>query len=102
MTKDTAQSRRVGTDGVFTLTLQKSRMPQIQGVKGEAVVIYAEPLTTQEMRYPRLSPKGKQHGCFSNFLDVTRSEFHNIARKKTAKNGYCCFSEPFATLFMQH
>ena len=27
------------------LTLQKSRMLQMQGVKGEAVVIYAEPLT---------------------------------------------------------
>jgi len=33
----------------------KSRMPQIRGVKGEAVVIYCEPLTTKEMGYPRLS-----------------------------------------------
>ena len=39
----------------YSLTLQKSRVPQIQGVKGEAVVIYREPLTTQEMRYTRLS-----------------------------------------------
>ena len=30
-------------------------MLQIQGVKGEAVVNYAEPLTTQEMQYHRLS-----------------------------------------------
>jgi len=30
-------------------------VPQIQGVKGEAVVIYADPLRTQEMRYHRLS-----------------------------------------------
>jgi len=30
-------------------------MPQIQGVEGEAVVIYREPSTTQEMRYHRLS-----------------------------------------------
>ena len=30
-------------------------MPQIRGVKGEAVVIYCEPLTTKEMGYPRLS-----------------------------------------------
>jgi len=29
-----------------TLIERKSRMPQIQGVKGEAVVNYAEPLTT--------------------------------------------------------
>ena len=28
---------------------------EIQGVKGEAVVNYREPLTTKEMRYPRLS-----------------------------------------------
>jgi hypothetical protein len=30
-----------------TLIERKSRMPQIQGVKGEAIVSYAEPLTTQ-------------------------------------------------------
>jgi len=30
-----------------TLTLQKSRMPQILGVEGEAVVLYREPSTTQ-------------------------------------------------------
>ena len=28
---------------------------EIRGVKGEAVVNYREPLTTKEMRYPRLS-----------------------------------------------
>ncbi len=40
---------------LLTLTLQKSRMPQVRGVKGEAVVIYCEPLTTKEMGYYRLS-----------------------------------------------
>jgi hypothetical protein len=30
-------------------------MLQIQGAKGEAVVIYSEPLATLEMRYHRLS-----------------------------------------------
>jgi hypothetical protein len=25
-------------------------------------------------------PKGKQHGCFSSFLDITRSEFHKIVQ----------------------
>ena len=35
--------------------LQKSRVLQIQGVKGEAVVIYCEPLTTKEMWFYRLS-----------------------------------------------
>jgi hypothetical protein len=39
----------------YTLTLQKLRMLQIRGVKGEAVVNYREPLTTKEIRYPRLS-----------------------------------------------
>jgi hypothetical protein len=30
----------------YTLIERKYRMPQIQGVEGEAVVKYAEPLTT--------------------------------------------------------
>ena len=30
-------------------------MLQMQGVKGEAVVGYAEPLTTQQMQHTRLS-----------------------------------------------
>ena len=30
----------------LTLTLQKSRIPQILGVEGEAVVLYCEPSTT--------------------------------------------------------
>ncbi len=43
----------------FTLLLQKSRMPQIQGIKGKAVVNYREPLITPEMWYYRLSRRGK-------------------------------------------
>ncbi len=30
-------------------------MPELQGIKGEAVVVYRDPLITQEMGYPRLS-----------------------------------------------
>ena len=30
-------------------------MPQIQGVTGEAVVHYCEPVTTQKMRFHRVS-----------------------------------------------
>jgi len=41
----------------FTLTLQKSKMLQVRGVKGEAVVNYCEPLTTKEMGYYRLSQR---------------------------------------------
>jgi hypothetical protein len=32
-------------------------MSQLPSVKGEAVVIYCEPLTTKEMGYYRLSPR---------------------------------------------
>ena len=41
----------------FSMTLieRKLRTPQVQGVKGEAIVSYAEPLTTQEMECHRLS-----------------------------------------------
>jgi hypothetical protein len=35
----------------FISILQKSRMLQVQDVKGEAVINYCEPLTTQEMGY---------------------------------------------------
>jgi hypothetical protein len=44
--------------------LQKSRMLEIQGVKGEAVVSYCESLTTKEMRYHRLSRR-VNNGAFS-------------------------------------
>ena len=41
---------------------RKSRMPQMQGGKGEAVVNYREPFPTPQMGYHRLSPRGKQNG----------------------------------------
>ncbi len=37
-------------------------MLQIQGIKGEAVVVYCEPLITQEMGYPRLSRRVNKMG----------------------------------------
>jgi len=40
-----------------TLMLQKSRMPQMQDGKGEAVVNYREPFPTQQMGYHRLSQR---------------------------------------------
>jgi len=50
--------------------LQKSRMLEIQGVKGEAVVSYCESLTTKEMRYHRLSRR-VNNAAFSGFrLDL--------------------------------
>ena len=39
----------------ITLIERKSRMPKIQGGKGEAVVNYCEPLTTPKIGYHRLS-----------------------------------------------
>jgi hypothetical protein len=58
----------------LTPTLQKSRMPQILGVEGEAVVLYREPSTTKEMRYPRLSRRVNKMAAFCCFQDPTSSE----------------------------
>ncbi len=73
-----------------TLTLQKPRVLQMQGVKGEAVVVYADPLTTQQMLYHRLSRRvnnmaGFQISWISLGVHSTKS------LKKTAKKGCCCF-----------
>jgi len=38
-----------------TLNERKSRMAQIQGFKGEVVVVYCEPLIKKKMGYYRLS-----------------------------------------------
>ena len=53
-------------------------MPQIEGGKGEAVVLYREPLTTQEMRYPRLSHRGNNMAAFDCFQDATYSESQHL------------------------
>jgi len=55
--------------------LQKPRMPQIQGVKGEAVLRYCEPLRTQEMRHHTAFPTGKKQGHFLSKQDYTYGEF---------------------------
>jgi len=57
--------------------LQKPRIPQIQGVKGEAVLGYCEPLTTQEMRHHTAFPTGKKQGDFLLIQDSTFSEYLN-------------------------
>jgi hypothetical protein len=54
--------------------MQKPRMPQIQGVKGEAALRYAEPLRIQEMRRHTAFPKGKKQGDFSEKLGFTFGE----------------------------
>ncbi len=52
----------------------------MQGVKGEAVVVYADPLTTQQMQYPRLSRRVNNMTVFPGFLDITHSEVHDMAQ----------------------
>ena len=51
----------------MTLTLQKPRVLQMQGVEGEAVVVYADPLTTQQMLYHRLSRRVNNMAVFLVF-----------------------------------
>ena len=46
-------------------------MPQVRGVKGEAVVIYCEPLTTKEMGYYRLSRRVNNTVKKPLFLEIT-------------------------------
>jgi hypothetical protein len=46
-------------------------MPEMQGVKGEAVVVYADPLITQQMQYHRLSRRVNNMTVFPGFLDIT-------------------------------
>jgi len=48
-------------------------MPQILGVKGEAVDIYCEPLTTKEMGHHRLSHGVNNTVKKDSFLDITDS-----------------------------
>jgi hypothetical protein len=48
--------------------LQKSRVLQIQGVKGEAVVFYRKPFTTKELRRHRLSLWVNNMAVFTIFM----------------------------------
>ena len=50
-------------------------MLQIQHAKGEAVLVYREPLATKEMRYSRLSWQVNKMTNTYIFLDCTFSEF---------------------------
>ena len=87
-------------EDLFTLTLQKSRMPQILGVEGEAVVLYREPSTTQEMWHSRLSRRVNKMAVFSCFHDTTCSGFHQSIRNEDIAC-ICSFLTYFAILFMQ-
>jgi hypothetical protein len=57
-------------------------MPQLQGVKGLAVVVYAESLTTQQMRYHRLSRRvNKMESFFSKFISHVWVIYQKAAQK---------------------
>ncbi|MBW2194078.1 MAG: hypothetical protein JRF37_00500 [Deltaproteobacteria bacterium] len=72
----------------------------MQGVKGEAVVVYADPLTTQQMLYHRLSRR-VNNMAVSLFFWISPAVHSTQPLKKTAKEGCCCFFKPFAMLLMQ-
>ena len=67
---------------LLTLTLQKSRMAQVRGVKGKAAVIYCEPLTTKEMGYYRLSRRVNNTVKKPLFLEPKLSDCRACRRDK--------------------
>ncbi len=54
--------------GAATLIERKSRVPQIRGIKGDAVVVYCEPLITKKMGCYRLSQRVNKMGFFLKFI----------------------------------
>jgi hypothetical protein len=69
---------------MFILKLQKPMVQQMQGVKGEAVVI-RQSYDNATDAVSSAFPKGKQHSCFSNFLDITCSAFCKLTKKPQGK-----------------
>ncbi len=53
-------------------------MPQIQDIKGEAVVAYRNPLITQEMGYPRLSRRVNKMKIKIDFCTSLIEEIPNV------------------------
>jgi len=75
-------------------------MLQIQGVEGEAVVIYRQLSTTQEMRYHRLSQRVNNMAVFLVFW-ISLIMHSTKAPKKIADRGHSYFLGRFAMLFIQ-
>ncbi len=83
-------------------------MPQIQGNKGEAVVVYCEPLITLEMGYPRLSRRVNKMRFFSKMYILLIEELRKyiqtykmhykikhieyLSRFVYDQLGFCCYS----------
>ena len=53
-----------------TLNERKSRMPQMRGIKGEAVVVYCESFITKEMGCYRLSRRVNKVGFFKLYISL--------------------------------
>jgi len=73
----------------------------MQNVKGLAVVVYAECLTTKQMRYHRLSRRVNNRAIMTWFLDITRGTSKKeiqAQQKLVITNNYYLS----ALLFMQH
>jgi hypothetical protein len=80
-----------GTEVLAYPDAEKVRVPQIQGVKGEAVLDYREPLTTRQRRtssgdaVPSAFPEGGQQGEF--FIDCGKASFEGrCLRGQTLNN----------------
>jgi hypothetical protein len=89
-----------GVKGEAVVVYADPRVLQMQGVKGEAVVVYADPLTTQQMLYHRLSRRVNNMAVF--LISWISLAVHSTKLlKKAVENGYCCFFGASAILFMQ-
>ena len=60
---------------MITPTLQKSRMLQIQGVRGCSCSVLPQTLGNEGYAVYSAFPKGKKHANFIKFLEFTRGRF---------------------------
>jgi hypothetical protein len=74
----------------YTLVLQKSRMLQIQGIEGEAVVTYRESSITKEKPYPRLSRRVKNMTNLPDFWNLPSINSSNGCQSEK-RSCYHCF-----------
>jgi hypothetical protein len=86
---------------LLTLTLQKSKIPQVQGIKVTAVVACRKALITQEMRCHRLSSKVNNTAKKGAFIEYNqRLDFMMVTQidAKLLSNPFNVLSD---VLFMQ-
>jgi len=85
---------------IATLSFQESRMLQIQGVEGEAVVCCREPSTTKKMQYPRLSRRVNDMAVFHDLrMSPKVNSINNVHDVKPTPR--FCSPTSFPMLFMQ-